>query len=317
MRKYAGPIIAGVNADDRLEQLIQKLGTPSEVADFNPNDKNYQWRRKDYVINARIAMEDLVTTGLPFKRHQIERDISIEDITPYADADRDKELRREMVGKEKALIALSGATLTPKEIFQKYNGRVVEVQAINSKGAVASTGTGFILRGTEILTNYHVVAEARSIRIKRGEELQEARFLTGLSPTANLLHRFSHYSPEQDWIQLFLWGTDLELPSVTLSTGAPEVGESVTVIGNPEGLTNTLSTGIVSGIREVEGTEWIQITAPVSHGSSGSPVFDSQGRLIGLATMMLFDGQNLNFAALLPRSKPACLPKKWSLKSCR
>ena len=76
----------------------------------------------------------------------------------------------------------------------------------------------------------------------------------------------------------------------------PEVGENITVIGNPKGLINSLSTGIVAGIREVDGNQWIQITAPVSPGSSGSPVFDSKGQLIGLATMMMVEGQNLNFA---------------------
>jgi S1-C subfamily serine protease len=76
----------------------------------------------------------------------------------------------------------------------------------------------------------------------------------------------------------------------------PEIGENITVIGNPEGLKNSLSTGIVAGIREIGGNKWVQITAPVSPGSSGSPVFDSKGRLLGLATMMLLDGQNLNFA---------------------
>ena len=314
-RKYDGPIVAGVTAVDGLDELVQKLGNPSEVADFNPNVKDYQWRRKNYVIHARISVGDLVTTGLPLKRHQVVGSLAIEDIAPYLQADRDEQLRREIVKKETASVALSGATLSPKEIFQKYSGRVVEVQAINSKGTVFSKGTGLIWRGTEILTNCHVVEEAYSLKIKRGNEVEEARFLgTGdLSGT-----RFSHFSTEQDWIQLYLSNNEIEFPPVVLADLAPEVGENVVVIGNPEGLTNSLSTGIVSGIREVGGNEWIQITAPVSHGSSGSPVFDSKGRLIGLATMMLVDGQNLNFAtpirqiaaAVAKKAEPAFLPLK-------
>lgn len=85
------------------------------------------------------------------------------------------------------------------------------------------------------------------------------------------------------------------LPTVRL---APEhsgkLGESVVVIGSPKGLETTVSDGIVSSIRE-EG-EVLQITAPISPGSSGSPVFNSKGEVIGVATFTVKDGQNLNFA---------------------
>jgi hypothetical protein len=73
-----------------------------------------------------------------------------------------------------------------------------------------------------------------------------------------------------------------------------EEGQRVLVIGNPEGLQGTVSDGLVAAIRE--NGQYIQITAPISHGSSGSPVLNEQGQVIGVATSMLVDGQNLNFA---------------------
>ena len=87
------------------------------------------------------------------------------------------------------------------------------------------------------------------------------------------------------------------LPSID-SEGASEldIGDRVFVIGNPEGLVNSLSEGIISGIREVSPErKYYQITAPISPGSSGSPVFDEFGRLAGIATFYLEEGQNLNF----------------------
>jgi S1-C subfamily serine protease len=66
------------------------------------------------------------------------------------------------------------------------------------------------------------------------------------------------------------------------------------VIGNPEGLEGTVSDGIISAFRA--GRTMIQITAPVSPGSSGSPVLDESGNVIGIATQVLKEGQNLNFA---------------------
>src|SRR5205085_11826829 len=120
-----------------------------EVNDFNPNDKDYEWRRRDYVITTRIAMDDLMTNGLPFKAHQMEGILSIEDIAPYQQAERDKQLQTEALQKEKALIAITGTALTPKEIFTKYSGRVVEIQALDSREMIASTGTGLLWKGDE------------------------------------------------------------------------------------------------------------------------------------------------------------------------
>src|SRR5207248_1839403 len=172
---------------------------PSEVSDFNPNDKDYLWKRKDFVITTRIAMENLVTTGLPFKAHQMEGVLSIDDIAPYLQAERDKQLHSEAIEKEKALITITGAPLTPKDIFQKYSGRVVEIQALNSRGDIVSTGTGFMWRGDEVLTNCHVMEKARSVRIQRGGEAEDAYFAS-----MGITGRLSHFSFDQDWVQLFL-----------------------------------------------------------------------------------------------------------------
>ena len=83
---------------------------------------------------------------------------------------------------------------------------------------------------------------------------------------------------------------------VRLSTTPPKPGDTVFVIGNPEGLEKAISQGIVSGIRKADGRELIQITASISHGSLGGPVFDGKGEVIGVTMGMLDSGQNLNFA---------------------
>ena len=75
------------------------------------------------------------------------------------------------------------------------------------------------------------------------------------------------------------------------------VGEVVFTIGSPKGLVNTLGHGLLSGLRRSEGeAEYIQITAPVSEGSSGGGLFDDRGNLIGVTTFTIRDSQNLNFA---------------------
>jgi tetratricopeptide (TPR) repeat protein len=78
---------------------------------------------------------------------------------------------------------------------------------------------------------------------------------------------------------------------------APQEGESIFVIGNPYGLEGSVSNGIVSAVREIPGYgKIIQITAPISPGSSGSPVVNMRGQVIGVATLQAAEGQSLNFA---------------------
>ena len=75
-----------------------------------------------------------------------------------------------------------------------------------------------------------------------------------------------------------------------------KVGQAVVAIGNPMGLQNTVSTGVVSGVREIDGRRLIQTSAPVTHGSSGGGLFDMSGRLIGIIVAGIKGGGDLNFA---------------------
>jgi hypothetical protein len=95
----------------------------------------------------------------------------------------------------------------------------------------------------------------------------------------------------------FLKVPAVDLPTVKLGrSNTVEVGNTVFSIGNPLGLQNTLSQGLVSGIREMDGYRLFQMSAPISPGSSGGPVFDSKGEVIGIAVLTIEGGQNLNFA---------------------
>ena len=75
-----------------------------------------------------------------------------------------------------------------------------------------------------------------------------------------------------------------------------QVGETVYAVGNPRGLEGTFSDGIISSIRLRDGDKLIQITAPISRGSSGGPVLNQKGEAIGVSVLSVINGQNLNFA---------------------
>lgn len=81
-----------------------------------------------------------------------------------------------------------------------------------------------------------------------------------------------------------------------MSDTIPELGQRIFAIGNPKGLSGTISEGIISGIRVLENNDLYQITAPISPGSSGGPVLNTSGDVIGVSVASLTSGQNLNFA---------------------
>ncbi|HMC97190.1 MAG TPA: serine protease [Flavobacteriales bacterium] len=90
--------------------------------------------------------------------------------------------------------------------------------------------------------------------------------------------------------------TDNARPAIPISTEAVRVGQRIYVIGTPQGLPATFSDGLVSSVRTGEGVSRIQITAPISPGSSGGPVLNAKGQLVGVAVEQFREGQNLNFA---------------------
>src|SRR5204863_706479 len=88
-----------------------------------------------------------------------------------------------------------------------------------------------------------------------------------------------------------------QVRSLSLDRTSPQEGESVVIIGNPFGLEGSVTNGIVSAVRDIPGFgRIIQITAAISPGSSGSPVVNMQGQVIGIATLQITGGQSVNFA---------------------
>lgn len=180
----------------------------------------------------------------------------------------------------------SAREYSPSELFARSAPAVVSIKI--DHGGYHSGGTGFFVDadGT-IATNHHVIEGAGKVRVALfdGTELDRVELLTSDEQVDLALLRVD---PKQ-----------LPTPPIVVELGdseAIEVGEPVSVIGNPLGLDHTLTNGIVSARRIYEGERFIQMSAPISPGNSGGPVFDSHGRVIGVSVAHLIGGQNLNLA---------------------
>src|SRR4030095_12705895 len=148
-------------------------------------------------------------------------------------------------------------------------------------------GSGFFLSPGQVVTNLHVV---------RGAVRAEIKTLDGegkVYPVAGALD-----VDEEGDLALLRVDMPIERARATeIADALPDEGERIFVIGNPLKLEGSVSDGIVSAVREVPNLgRIIQITAPISHGNSGSPVFNLRGQVLGVVTVKVTNGQNINLA---------------------
>lgn len=184
---------------------------------------------------------------------------------------------------------VSPATQTPTlpELVRRVKPSVVSVLTYDVKGEPLISGSGFFVRPGEVMTNMHVIKGARRVEIHTLEGKGRTYPVTGALAI----------DEEAD---LALLKVDLPAEKshpLSMTATLPEEGEKIFVIGNPLRLEGSVSDGIVSAIREVPDLgRIIQVTAPVSHGNSGSPLLNMRGEVIGIVTVKVTNGQNINLA---------------------
>ena len=182
---------------------------------------------------------------------------------------------------------------TPEEIFAKDSLSVVVVDVFGAQGKSIGLGSGVVIDVGQVITNCHVVQKGSSLQVRQSGKTFKATL--------------KYADPDRDLCQLSV--PALLAPAVSISTAKKlRVGQRVYAIGAPKGLELTLSEGLVSSLRQLEGSQYIQTSAAISPGSSGGGLFDDHGRLIGITTFQLAEGQNLNFA--LPADWIEQLPRR-------
>jgi len=186
-----------------------------------------------------------------------------------------------------ASVITTYAQETLPELVRRVKPTVVAITTYDADGEALMTGSGFFLRQGQVITNLHVI---------RGAQRCEIKTLDGkgkVFPVAGTIA-----VDEEGDLALLKVDMPPDRPRATeLAATLPDEGESIFVIGNPLKLEGSVSNGIVSAVREVPNVgKIIQITAPISHGNSGSPVFNLKGQVIGVVTVKVTNGQNINLA---------------------
>ena len=180
--------------------------------------------------------------------------------------------------------AQRGGAPSVASVVRRASAAVVLIRTFDSRGRVVALGSGFVAADGRVVTNAHVIAGAASAEIvgAGGQPLLTCQFAEALNVRLDvaILPRVGIARASR----------------LDLAAASPAVGEHIVAIGAPEGLTNTVSDGIVSAVRSVEARTLLQITAPISKGSSGGPLLNMSGQIVGIAAAMLSEGQNLNFA---------------------
>jgi tetratricopeptide (TPR) repeat protein len=220
-----------------------------------------------------------------------------------------------------AALLISGAKTSATEdtidlpaLAAQSRSAVMLITGFDADAKPLKTGTGFFVSANGlVVTNWHVVEGIASAeaKLENGATYKISGILASSAATDLAV----------------LQATAREVKFLNVSTNdAPKAGTRIAVLGSPLALEGTLTEGIVSALRTDAAGKWIQITAPISPGSSGSPVLDNRGEVLGVATLNSSGPyQNLNFArsaqdlgtllaSITPDTKPQAFANLSSIK---
>ncbi|MBK9707174.1 MAG: trypsin-like peptidase domain-containing protein [Acidobacteria bacterium] len=157
------------------------------------------------------------------------------------------------------------------------------IESLNERGSVVEQGSGFLVTSNgAIVSNLHVIKGASSLRVRL--------------PNGDVYKTVDVIDVDDSKDIIIIKIKGFNLPVVKLGdSDRTEIGEAIVAISSPEGLTNSISTGVISGVRRLETHRVFQITAPISNGSSGGALFNSSGEVIGIVTYLFKERTEYQF----------------------
>jgi len=169
-------------------------------------------------------------------------------------------------------------------VAQRSQPSVVTVTSYDGENQKTGFGSGFIIREDGLIaTNYHVIKSAAAVEVQ--------------NPTIGTYRVRGVVAIDRDLDFAILKIADEGLPALPLGNSSQvRLGEGVVAIGNPKGLSGTVSAGLISQLREEAPHQMLQISAPIYPGNSGGPLLNQRGEVIGIITARVGDGPTLGLA---------------------
>ncbi len=197
------------------------------------------------------------------------------------------------------------------KLVNKIRPAVVTVIVYDVNRQVTGIGSGFFIdKSGHLITNYHVLAGSYAAAVRTSDgKTYPIKLVVADNKSVDL-------------VKVLVDIPRKEIKWIKLSRNLPAIAEQIMVVGSPMGLEQTVSEGIVSSIRKIPAVgDFFQMSAPISPGSSGSPVINLKGQVIGVATFQFLRGQNLNFAVAgesvlkLKPTGPALAISRWTFNN--
>jgi len=180
---------------------------------------------------------------------------------------------------------ICGQNLSSEKIYKKVSDAVVVIHAFDFNNQLSKQGSGVVISEKGyVVTNYHVLAGCERLEILHNKEIVPYVDIIGIDVEKDIL---------------ILKIKEKKFSAIKIGNSKSlNIGQKVYAIGSPLGFENSISEGIISGLRNYgeTGKNFIQITAGISSGSSGGAIVNDKGELIGISTLTIKEGQNLNFA---------------------
>ncbi len=203
--------------------------------------------------------------------------------------------------------AVRSSEPSPLGLIVKKIPSVATIYVYSNRGKLVGQGSGFLITSDGVgVTNFHVIKDAYSAEVKLGD----GRLYQVLAVHA--------YNKDRDIAVIQLGrkmslGVEpaIDLPHLEISTEEVRIGDHIATVGSPEGLSNSVSDGLVSAIRNVGEEQLLQITAPISPGSSGGPVLNLKGEVVAITSFQFSEGQNLNFAIPINEVSKICTQRAY------
>ena len=253
-------VIIGITAEDYADDERMYF----QVGDENVLDCKWgEWVDKD--------TEELLL---------IPKNVGTTTVTITSSKTSDKLVINVTVQKETNEQGAGSVKLTAEEIYKLCAPATAEVYMTDPAG-YEYYGSGFFISSGILVTNYHVIEEGVKVSVLTFSGFQYD------------MESVLAYDADKD---LAIICIDAVTPHLELNKGDINVGETVYAIGSPKGLTSTLTSGMVSAIRNMKGVDYVQTSTPLSSGNSGGPLVNAYGEVIGVNTFGMVNSQNLNFA---------------------